>query len=279
MPLDEVRLRLRPLISDPDDPLYPGSPDAPTLASFVTPVPAPAAAPGDSMAVPRVAPLAADPGPLPAPARPPAARPPAARPAPPPPRPTRRPEPATPAPSVERAVALVVAGALVVLLGAAAGWTVTRMVGGQSPLSTVTVTSAGTELVSHLDRLGFDVDVPRGWAEFPYEAADGQQAVSFISPDGTEELTVSQAASALAATAAVTPEQLGVALVGEPEVDGDRLRYRTERDGQERSTWMQVVPITDGAWVLRLTVPGDRDESSTTALFDVLVGGFSGAGV
>ncbi|MCX6464851.1 MAG: serine/threonine-protein kinase, partial [Pseudonocardiales bacterium] len=38
MPLDEVRLRLRPLISDPDDPLFPGSPDAPTLAAFITPV-------------------------------------------------------------------------------------------------------------------------------------------------------------------------------------------------------------------------------------------------
>ena len=33
MALDEVRRRLRPLILDPDDPVYPGSPDAPTLAS------------------------------------------------------------------------------------------------------------------------------------------------------------------------------------------------------------------------------------------------------
>ena len=31
MPLEEVRQRLRPLIDDPDDPLYPGSPDAPTM--------------------------------------------------------------------------------------------------------------------------------------------------------------------------------------------------------------------------------------------------------
>ncbi len=33
MPLGEVRRRLRPLIGDPDDPLYPGSPDAPTMAA------------------------------------------------------------------------------------------------------------------------------------------------------------------------------------------------------------------------------------------------------
>ena len=33
MSLEEVRRRLRPLILDPDDPVYPGSPDAPTLAA------------------------------------------------------------------------------------------------------------------------------------------------------------------------------------------------------------------------------------------------------
>ena len=33
MSLGEVRRRLRPLIGDPDDPLYPGSPDAPTMAA------------------------------------------------------------------------------------------------------------------------------------------------------------------------------------------------------------------------------------------------------
>ena len=36
MPLEEVRRRLRPLILDPDDPVYPGSPDAPTMASPIT---------------------------------------------------------------------------------------------------------------------------------------------------------------------------------------------------------------------------------------------------
>ena len=37
MPLEEVRQRLRPLIDDPDDPLYPGSPDAPTMAALAIP--------------------------------------------------------------------------------------------------------------------------------------------------------------------------------------------------------------------------------------------------
>ncbi len=100
MSLGEVRRRLRPLIGDPDDPLYPGSPDAPTMAATyrvpqgsragggpassggsgpagrrsappVTPPPGVPAAPVDVVgARPRrragpAAPLAASPGPLP----------------------------------------------------------------------------------------------------------------------------------------------------------------------------------------------------------------------
>lgn len=275
MPLDEVRLRLRPLISDPDDPMYPGSPDAPTLSSYRAPAadPEPVETPGprDSMALPRAAPLAAAPGPLPGNPRPPA-------PAPPPARPVRpvRPAPAAPAPSTGHAIALVVAGALVVLLGVAAGWTITRWIGGQSPLSTITVTSANTELVAHLDRLGFDVDVPRGWTEFPYEPVEAEPVVTFVSPDGTEELTVTRAESADVAVAALTVEQLGVESVTDPRFDGDLVRYDTVRGGQERAVWMQPVPIADGGvWAVRLTVPGDRNEGATTALFDVLIGSFS----
>ena len=101
MPLDEVRARLRPLLADPDDPIFPGSPDVPTVmaripgergpaASAGTPAPRPAAeAParstrerarsllsggrsGAEQAVEgstgsrAAAPLSADPGPLPA---------------------------------------------------------------------------------------------------------------------------------------------------------------------------------------------------------------------
>ena len=77
MPLEEVRQRLRPLIEDPDDPVYPGSPDAPTIGGIH--VPGPAArkdataaraaplAPSPTGARPQVgpAPLAPSPGPLP----------------------------------------------------------------------------------------------------------------------------------------------------------------------------------------------------------------------
>ena len=88
MPLEEVRQRLRPLIEDPDDPVYPGSPDAPTIGSGIQ-VPAPATRaevtgarqapaplpPSPTGARPSVgaAPLAPSPGPLPVPPRSPSA--------------------------------------------------------------------------------------------------------------------------------------------------------------------------------------------------------------
>jgi hypothetical protein len=303
MPLDEVRIRLRPLISDPDDPMYPGSPDAPTLAAFVTPAfdppadapgPAPEApTPRDSAAVearpatspalaaaPGASPLAAAPGPLPGP--PPRAAAPPARTEPAPQRPPRPragpPAPAGPS-SPLQAVALVVAGALVVLLGTAAGWAITRLAGGQSPFGTITVTSAGTALVSHLDPLGFDADIPRGWTEFPYEeSTGGPRTAAFVSPDGTEELAVHRAESRDAALAGIAREQLGVDLVEPTPLVDDRMTYRTDRAGQERATWLALVPADgDAVWVVRLTVPGDRGEGPAEALFDVLMAGFATA--
>ncbi|HXV94623.1 MAG TPA: protein kinase, partial [Pseudonocardia sp.] len=84
MPLQQVRARLRPLVADPEDPLYPGSPDAPTMTAMEVPRvsprsgtrPAGGAPPSPSAAgthrgarpSPRPegpSPLAADPGPLP----------------------------------------------------------------------------------------------------------------------------------------------------------------------------------------------------------------------
>lgn len=292
MPLDEVRIRLRPLIADPDDPLYPGSPDAPTLASFVTPTPEPPPAyspPERSLAMPETrapapAALAADPGPLPGP--PPAPRPVAPRPGtsppvspwPEPPRP--RPRAAEPAPAtLLQAVALVVAGALVVLLGTAAGWAVTRIAGGQSPLGTITVTSAGTALIPHLDPLGFDADVPVGWTPFAYEPVGGPRTASFVSPDGTEAFTVERVESRDAALAGLTTDALGVDTLDQTPLVDDRLTYRTDRGGQQRATWLALVPAEGTAfWVARLTVPGDRGEGTTEALFDVLMDGFSTAG-
>jgi serine/threonine protein kinase len=152
MPLDEVRHRLRPLIDDPDDPLYPGSPDAPTIGAGL-PVPTQAEraefsagrppplppAPTGARHLVEPAPLAASPGPLPpARNRPQAPLRAAAATAP------RRHSAAQAPVSGWTAAGLVVAGAAVVVAGAIGGWTATRLIAGQSPFTTATVTSADT---------------------------------------------------------------------------------------------------------------------------------------
>ena len=226
MSLGEVRRRLRPLIGDPDDPLYPGSPDAPTMAATyrvpqgsrggaassggsgpagrrsappVTPPPGVPAAPVTSSVPPAPAAspaLAASPGPLPEALRAPAPAMPA--------RPATSPDdvqteirsaaphpPAAARTSSRTAAGLVAAGAAVVLAGLLGGWAVTRAVSGQSPLTTVTVASDAAALRAHTDDLGFTAQVPQDWSE-----RRDDRSVSFVSPDGSEELTVARAASA-----------------------------------------------------------------------------------
>jgi hypothetical protein len=276
MALDEVRHRLRPLILDPDDPVYPGSPDAPTLAAALT---RPAAGPvvGSGMRAPvrpapepaparSPVPLSADPGPLPG----------GLRSAPPPP-PAR-------AGSGLRAAALVAAGAAVVLAGTAGGWTVTRALAGQSPLTTVTVTTERAELRQHVDPLGFRIGVPGRWAEYRFPSADGTEAVSFVSPDGSEELSVQRFPSAAAVGEALTPQRLGVdgVQVGPaapaPGAPGaTQLTYRTVEGSLARTSWLRAVPAGDGAWTVRLTVPAGRAEDTAAGLFAVLAGSFAPA--
>ncbi|HVL82863.1 MAG TPA: serine/threonine-protein kinase [Pseudonocardia sp.] len=285
MPLEAVRRTLRPLIADPDDPLYPGSPDAPTMAATVVPprqrttsgpypaAPAPVPA-GARRAVAGAAPLAADPGPVPGPPRPPAGVPTRSS--------ARLPAARRPAPLAGfRAAALVVAGAAAVLAGTVGGWTVTRLLAAQSPLTTATVTGPRAELVAHVDPLGFTTGVPLGWAPYRYEGLDGTRSVSFVSPDGTEELTLQRVASPEAAVRGLAAEELGVDTVevtpGEPAAGGTQLGYRTTEGPLRRTSWLRVVPTADGAWTVRLTVPSDRAEGVSAELFDVLADRFAPA--
>ncbi len=332
MSLGEVRRRLRPLIGDPDDPLYPGSPDAPTMAApfhvtparsaggagpggagpagrrpgagaasspavggpspprgvtAVPPGPLPGAAPAPG-AAPPPAPLAASPGPLPEGLRadPPQAEPPHVEPGraglPRPPGPGGPPEDAQtairpPVPAAPRAasglsaVGLVAAGAAVVLAGLAGGWAVTRTVAGQSPLTTVTVETDAAALRAHTDELGFTAQVPEGWTQ---RRAEG--VVSFLSPDGDEELTVSRAGSADEVAAALTPEALGTEEVRVdprrpvPGTEATQLVYRTVDDGLRRTGWVRVLPAGDGVLAVQLTAPGGSSEEISARLFDVV---------
>lgn len=272
MPLDEVRQRLRPLIDDPDDPMYPGSPDAPTLASLITlpasagfadtgagaSQPAPAATGGAPFAL-SGSPLAPSPGPLPGPLRtgaPQAARPgPAAR-------------PVTPSSRLV-AAGMVAAGAAVVLVGVFGGWAGTRALGGQSPMTSLNVTTATAGTAPHLDDLGFTVEVPLGWDSFriePPDETDGR-SVSFVSPDGREELTVARVPDI--ATASAMPDG---ALLVSTETDG---AIQTVFHTDTRQSWRRVVVDGQGAWTITLTVPRSAAGAISAGLFDKLAGGFA----
>jgi serine/threonine protein kinase len=314
MSVGDVRRRLRPLIGDPDDPLYPGSPDAPTMAATyrvgpsrgasvaagsggsgpaarrpgtppaaagksspprgvaVVPPPAPAGPP------PAPAPLAASPGPLPE----------GLRPDPAPSEPLlaepvgsspddveteiRPPVPAAPrAASGLSAVGLVAAGAVVVLAGLTGGWAAIRLASGQSPLTTVTVATDATALRAHTDALGFTAQVPQDWTERRVAGA-----VSFLSPDGSEELTVTRAGSADEVTQGLSPESLGTAQVQVdprqpvPGTDATQVVFRTVDGGLHRTGWVRVLPAGTGVLAVRLTAPGGSSEAVSARLFDVV---------
>jgi serine/threonine protein kinase len=329
MPLDEVRNRLRPLIPDPDDPLYPGSPDSPTVAAtpaHIRPEPQPPPPdPAPSTGVPLPRPRVSASGPIPAGGSTPLAAAPGSFPGlrvpqesgtftrqgavdgtghtlppppPPPPRPvavattgaqaSRRQPPAV-ATTREMpswwAAPLVVAGAIVVLLGAAGGWAATRAIAGQSPMSTVTVTTDRAPMVSHADPLGFSVDVPETWAQYRYDAA-GTTGVRFVSPDGSEELSVQRGASVDAALGRLTADGLGVdsvsvapaAPAAGATAGAQQTVYRTTSGSLDRTTWLRIVPGAGGVWELRLTVPGDTAEPRSADLFTAIARGFTVTG-
>jgi tRNA A-37 threonylcarbamoyl transferase component Bud32 len=279
MPLEEVRQRLRPLIDDPDDPLYPGSPDAPTIAAGIpvpaaarteltgarsSPRPAPAPlppSPTGARPMAGAAPLAPSPGPLPAAVRQPTAG----------PRQTRPRRAAAPAGiSGTTAAGLVLAGAAVVLAGVLGGWSVTRALGGQSPLTTLNVTSADTAVVQHSDELGFTVPVPRDWSTYQNEPVPGgEQSVSFVSPDGSEELTAQRVASVEEA------QQVPGTLLQPASATSGGVDLSYSADG--RVSWRRIVEAGDGVWTVTLTVPDRAAGESSAALFDVLASGFAPA--
>jgi tRNA A-37 threonylcarbamoyl transferase component Bud32 len=284
MPLEEVRQRLRPLIDDPDDPVYPGSPDAPTIGAGIpmpgpvarteltgarsaprsAPAPAPAPLPpaptGARAAVGAPAPLAPSPGPLPPGVRPAAAAPRQATPR------SRRPAPT--GVTGLAAVGFVLAGAAVVLAGVFGGWSVTRALGGQSPFTTLNVTSADTAVIQHSDQLGFTVLVPQGWSTYQDQpVGGGEPSVSFVSPDGSEELTVQRAASVGEA------QQVPGTLLQPVSAEGGTIQLKYAAD--DRVSWRRVVESGSGIWTLTLTVPARAAGDTSAGLFDVLASGFA----
>jgi eukaryotic-like serine/threonine-protein kinase len=169
------------------------------------------------------------------------------------------------------AAGMVVAGAAVVLAGAFGGWTITRLLAGQSPLTTVNVTSAGTSLRQHNDGLGFTLPVPQDWTEYRNEPLEGLPTVNFISTDGTEGLAVQQAESKEKAQV-VAGTVLG-ALMVPTNASPEAVQLRYESD--ERASWRRIVPAPRGVWTVTLTVPRVAAGNTSANLFERIADGFT----
>jgi serine/threonine protein kinase len=215
--------------------------------------------------------------------------------------PPRPPQVSKPAPIPSRSggygAALLLAGALAVIVGTAGGWAGTRTLVGQSPMSTSLI-SPGAEsptsaLKSHVDSptvygpsaLGFTVGVPRDWEEYRVAGENDALSVEFVSPDGARELRVykikgnrTRSAQASDFTDTLTPTKLGVAAVDIQEKTAGQVRYRTERVGtgstSSRVGYAQLTPAGVDLWVVQLTVPADAAGDASQQLFTSLVQGF-----
>jgi len=295
MPLDEARRRLRPLLADPDDPLFRAgdAPSPPARRLSLRNMIAPAGSVSQHTTPPSAAPLAAHPGPLPSAAGAVSMQTPApprsGTPAPQAPRP-----PQARRPSVVASAGLVIAGAVVVLVGAAGGWAVTRALAGESPWSTsVSSVTADVALVAHTDALGFVAQVPTDWVEYRQQDANDAVSVRFVSPDGRQQLQMDkiagqagQPAGTEAFTNGLTPA-LGVEVsIDErpkavPGATGtnppQELRYRTSDGTASRVTLVRLVPRGNDLFVLRLSVPADAETGAVETLFERIAAGFKPA--
>jgi hypothetical protein len=259
MPLDEVRLRLRPLIDDPDDPTFPGSPDAPTMEAVAIVRPASVTVPGPrhsatgsarlASAARHAAPLAADPGPLPG-------------------RPSR---PRTEQPVPTRPQAPGVAAGLAVA-GAAVGASHRRLgchPGDRWPVAT---TAQNVTTVSDLPSL-----TATPWASPSLSrSAKCQSATDRGRPAvGDPQRQWRRGVDGRRGRGSPTPKLPGTEILEAPTGEGGppgtvTLSYRTDT----RTSWRTIVPSGGTAWVITLTVPRGRG-SASEELFQSLAGGFS----
>jgi hypothetical protein len=174
------------------------------------------------------------------------------------------------------AVPLAVAGALLVLLGAVGGYMATRTIGGQSPLSTVTVTTATDPTAVVTD--GWTIAVPAGW-----DRADANGLVRWLSPDGSEELALWRVPTVEDVAAGFTAARLGVDAVT-PGASGPvagtqagaaESHYTSVLGDVSRSTTVRTVPVPDGVWAVALTVPTEHAGSRSEALATSVANSFT----
>jgi hypothetical protein len=292
---EDVRRMLRPLLPPPGTPLYEGNPDNVPTRAEITPVapPAPAPAPPAPAGV-GAPPLAADPGPLPF--RVPVSV-----------RPRRR----------GRVSSIVIPLVAVVLFVAAGGggFALARTIGGKplvppgrqtqgtaaAPLGELLDTRGDAATLAGEQGGGFSVPVPRGWSKFVEqrvtEKLPNSTRMRFLSPDGTQQLTVERFPSfypnhtisayltvlkgqsprfdEVARAPAVLPAGHGSG--PEPPVELTYETTDTAKGSDTRSnrvTFTQLIPAGIDLWVVSVTVPIDQEDTGRAKLFDKITAGF-----
>ncbi|MGH3904187.1 MAG: protein kinase domain-containing protein [Pseudonocardiaceae bacterium] len=150
----------------------------------------------------------------------------------------------------------------------------------------------------------FTVGVPEGWPEFREHPNYGEQgalgdstAVRFVSPDGSELIAVERVTDFLSDNAAEDyladyrralaegiPEVVvtEVVVTGVEELPGGALqatlRTREGEDAQDqlrRTSYLRLVPDGSDLWVVRVSVPTEREGIGRTELFEPVVADFA----
>ncbi len=286
MPLHEVHRLLRPLARDPTRAPFPAARPPPAVR--------PPAAPRPPDPPRSPAPLAQAPGPLPWQAPAEATPVPAGRSR------TR---------SVGTALLLYGVAAVLTVSTAVAGFAATRMAAGQPllPPPAPGVTAADTPAQQPppgLERrritveavegaaAAFVVGVPPDWSQFREHrtiAREPTAVVRFVSPDGSEVIAVEHVPGydgelrgfLDAYLAAVGESVTELFEVGQQRIGSQlEITYRTvegpqDDTGQLRTSFLRLREVDSQLWMLRITVPTQREEAGRTELFDRVVPTFT----
>ncbi|MGW5052838.1 serine/threonine-protein kinase [Actinokineospora sp. NPDC004072] len=286
MPLQEVRELLHPLHPGPGPSVFADLKTSPEEATTVVTRPAPEPEQAPQPPGETSAPLAPAPGPLPF-------------------------APAVRTRGALAAAVLTLVAALLFAGGAAGGFALARVAGGEPvlPRAATTTTPAPeaprTELVERTADAStlageqggaFAVPVPRDWVRFveqrTHETLPNSTRVHWVAPTGTAEVVVErfpefvpkhQIEDYLGYLAARVP---AYRLVGETPLGGAgrRLTFRTVESFPKspggpapdltRVTFADVQPVGADLWVVSLTVPIEQEDSARSTLFAEVSAGF-----
>ncbi|MFC7617626.1 hypothetical protein ACFQV2_33695 [Actinokineospora soli] len=225
------------------------------------------------------------------------------------------PLPFTPSVRTRGAVAaavLTLAAAVLFAAGAAGGFALARVVGGEpvlprtttsappapeAPVTELVVRSADASTLAGEQGGGFSVPVPEDWVKFVEqrtpETLPNSTRVHWVAPTGTAELVVERFPGFRAKHAVedyvayVENRAPDYRLVGSTPLAGTglRLTYRTVESFRDapggpapdlaRVTFADVLPTGDDLWVVSLTVPIEQEDSARSGLFAQITQGFA----